>query len=420
MPDSLFVWRETDYNKGVLLCRVPSEPGSGDNTWHMIADCIGAASLGIWIWLLLARGGFWRMHADDPPPAAQSAPPRKIAVIVPARNEAEFVGLAVSSLLRQDYPGQVHIFLVDDQSLDGTAQIALQAAEQAGGSGRLTVVSARSLPQGWSGKLWAISEGLAAAASFQADYYWLTDADIVHQTDNLRGLIARAESQNLDLVSLMVKLRCESWAERLLLPAFIFFFFKLYPPAWVARSDRRTAAAAGGCILIRPAALARIGGIAAIGDQLIDDCALARAVKPGGRVWLGLTTKASSLRSYRSATEIGRMISRTAFTQLDHSTLMLCRVMAAMFITYLAPPILLVLSLLGLGMWPAMLGGTAWLLLSIAYWPTLRFYGLSPLWAPLLPLTAAFYTGATFWSAIQHWQGRGGLWKGRVQAASRV
>lgn len=354
------------------------------------------------------------MRAEDPLPTAQLASPRKIAVIVPARNEASCIGAAISSLLRQDYPGQIHVFLVDDHSSDGTAQIARSAAQQAGSSERLTIVSARPLPQRWSGKLWAISEGLAAAPWFQADYYWLTDADIVHQPDNLRGLVARAESQNLDLVSLMVKLRCESWAERWLIPAFVFFFFKLYPPVFVVRPGRRTAAAAGGCILIRREALARIGGIAAIHDQLIDDCALARAVKPGGGVWLGLTTKASSLRSYHSAAEIGRMISRTAFTQLGHSTSALCGVIAAMFITYLAPPVLL-----GLGRWPAVLSGAAWLLMSIAYWPALRFYGRSAVWAPLLPVTAAFYTGATIWSAVQHWQGRGGLWKGRVQDRSK-
>lgn len=348
------------------------------------------------------------MRADEDAPAAEST--RKVAVIVPARNEAVLIGAAVGSLLKQDYAGLVHIFLVDDHSSDGTAQIARCAAEEAGGVDRMTIISARSLPQGWSGKLWAVSEGLSTAASFQADYYWLTDADIAHQPDNLRGLVARAESDDLDLVSLMVKLRCESWAEKFLIPAFIFFFFKLYPPAWVAQEDRRTAAAAGGCILIRPDALARIGGIAAVRDQLIDDCALAHAIKPGGGVWLGLTTKAHSLRSYRSVAEVGRMISRTAFTQLGHSVLLLVGVLAGMFITYLAPPLLLCF-----GGWAAAMGGVAWLLMSIAYWPTVRFYGLSPIWAPLLPITAAFYAAATFWSAVQHWRGRGGLWKGRVQ-----
>ena len=384
---------------------------SSDNTEHMVPEVIGAVSLGVWLWLLLARGGFWRMQVDEEVVPAEST--RKVAVIIPARNESEVVGAAIVSLLKQDYGVAVHVFLVDDHSSDGTAEVARRAAAEA--ADRFTIVTARPLPLGWSGKLWAVSEGLVAAESFQADYYWLTDADIVHQPDNLRALVARAESHNLDLVSLMVKLRCQSWAEKFLIPAFVFFFFKLYPPAWVASRDRRTAAAAGGCILIRPKALERMGGIAAIRDQLIDDCALAHAVKRGGGgVWLGLTTKAHSLRSYGSATEVGRMISRTAFTQLACSTLMLFGALGGMFVTYLAPPLLL-----WFGGWAAVLGGAAWLLMSITFWPTVRFYGLSPLWAPLLPLTAAFYTGATVWSAIQHWRGQGGWWKGRVQGPVR-
>lgn len=379
----------------------------------MIAACLGAVSLLTWIYLLLARGGFWRMQSDVDPPAAPDTPARRIAIIVPARNEADSVAHSIPSLLRQNYPGATHIFLVDDHSSDGTADIARQAAQEAGGSDRLTVVEAQPLPRGWTGKLWAVSQGLEAAGSFAAEYYLLTDADVVHEPDNLASLVLRAESAGFDLVSLMVKLRCQSLAERILIPAFVFFFFKLYPPAWVARPDRRTAAAAGGCMLIRPAALARIGGIASIRDQLIDDCALARAVKSGGRIWLGSASTASSLRHYQSWTEVGRMISRTAFTQLRHSTLLLFVVFMGMIITYLAPPILLFL-----GPWAVAFGASAWLLQSIAYWPTLRFYGLSLLWAPLLPLAALFYLGATAFSAVQYWQGRGGLWKGRVQDPS--
>ena len=380
----------------------------------MIATCMGAVSLLVWIYLILARGGFWRMRTDRGPSVGQAVPVRKIAIIVPARDEAAVVAQAVQSLLRQTYPGPTHIFLVDDHSSDATAEIARQAAHDAGTPDRLSVVEAQALPGGWTGKLWAVSQGLQAATSFDADYYLLADADVVHQPDNLGGLVLRAESGNFDLVSLMVKLRCESLAERLLIPAFVFFFFKLYPPAWVARPGRRTAAAAGGCMLIRPAALARIGGIAAIRDQLIDDCALARAVKSGGRIWLGPTAGASSLRSYQSWSEIGRMISRTAFTQLRHSTLLLFAVFAGMTITYLAPPMLVGFGPL-LGPWAPAFGATAWLLQSIAYWPTLRLYGLSPMWAPLLPLGSLFYLGATILSAVQYWQGRGGQWKGRVQ-----
>jgi hopene-associated glycosyltransferase HpnB len=299
---------------------------------------------------------------------------------------------------------------VDDHSSDNTAEIARRAAEEVGGPNRLTIIQARRLPEGWTGKLWALSEGVQAASLFAADYYWFTDADILHEPDNLRGLLARAETGDFDLVSLMAKLRCQSFAERMLIPAFVFFFFKLYPPGLVERTDKRTAAAAGGCILIRPAALARVGGIAAIRNELIDDCALARAVKRDGRIWLGPTATANSLREYRSFSEIGRMIARTAFTQLHHSALLLCGVAAGMTITYIAP-----LALLGLGRLAAALGLAAWLLMAIAYWPTLRFYRLSPLWALFLPVIAAFYLGATIYSAFGYWAGHGGVWKGRVQ-----
>lgn len=381
----------------------------------MIAPCIGAVSLAIWIYLLLARGGFWLIRTDGEPSAAPGAPVRKIAIIIPARDEADSVAQAVQSLLRQTDTGKTRVFLVDDHSSDGTAEIARRAAREAGASDRLTVVEAQPLPTGWTGKLWAVSQGLQAAASFDAEYYLFTDAEVVHQPDNLEKLVLRAENGNYDLASLMVKLHCESLAERMLIPAFVFFFFKLYPPAWVARPDRRTAAAAGGCMLIRSTALARIGGIAAIRDQLIDDCALARAVKSGGRIWLGATASALSLRRYRSWTEIGRMISRTAFTQLNHSPLLLFVVFMGMAVTYMAPPVLLLF-----GRQAAAFGAAAWLLQSIAYSPTLRFYRLSPLWAPLLPLAALFYLGATVFSAVQYGQGRGGVWKGRVQDPSSL
>jgi hopene-associated glycosyltransferase HpnB len=376
----------------------------------MIAECVGALSLAVWIYLLFARGQFWRMRIDDLRPSGTPPPTGRVAVVVPARNEAQVIGQTIQSLLRQNYKGPVHFFLVDDHSSDGTVEIARRAAEEIGRAERLTIIQAGPLPEGWTGKLWALSEGAQAASSFAADYYWFTDADILHEPDNLRCLLARAETGDLDLVSLMVKLRCDSLAERMLIPAFVFFFFKLYPPAWVGRADKRTAAAAGGCILLRPAALARIGGIAAIHNQLIDDCALARGVKRGGRIWLGLTSTANSLREYGSFGEIGRMIARSAFTQLHHSILLLSAVIAAMTITYIAP-----VTLLGVGRTAANLGLAAWLLMAIAYWPTLRFYRLSPLWALSLPIIAAFYLGATVYSAFEYWAGRGGLWKGRVQ-----
>jgi hopene-associated glycosyltransferase HpnB len=253
---------------------------------------------------------------------------------------------------------------------------------------------------------------LQHARSLSPDYLLFTDADIVHAPNNVAELVARAEAGGLDLVSLMVKLRCRSFAETLLIPAFVFFFFMLYPPSWVARHDRKTAAAAGGCILIRPSALDRIGGIASIRSAIIDDCALARAVKrTGGRIWLGLTDETRSIRAYGGFSEVRAMISRTAFAQLHHSTLLLLGTILGMAVIYLAPPLLIFTH----NSFAAFLGLAAWVLMTLAYAPALRFYGRSVAWAPLLPLGALFYMSATIESAISYWTGRGGMWKDRVQ-----
>jgi hopene-associated glycosyltransferase HpnB len=361
-------------------------------------ELTAGASLAAWVYLFTARGGFWQIKA--PPKPAPSAVSRSVCVIIPARNEVSVVGEAIASLR----PWQV--IVVDDHSSDRTAAIAAEAGA--------SVIQAGPLPQGWSGKLWAISEGLKHAASFAPDYLLLTDADIVHAPGNIAELVARAEAGGLDLVSLMVKLRCRSLAETLLIPAFVFFFFMLYPPAWVARPDRKTAAAAGGCILIRPSALDRIGGIASIRSAIIDDCALARAVKrTGGRIWLGVTDDTRSIRAYGSFSEIRAMISRTAFAQLHHSALLLLGTIAGMAVIYVAPPLLLLTR----NPLAAFFGLAAWILMTIAYAPTLRFYGRSVAWAPLLPLIAVFYISATFDSALAYWTGRGGMWKDRVQDA---
>jgi hopene-associated glycosyltransferase HpnB len=377
----------------------------------MIPEAVGAVSLGIWTYLVFKRGGFWRLRDPGSPSQEQAVPGGSVGVIVPARNEADVVGYAVRSLLEQNYAGRLHIFLVDDDSSDNTATVARQVAEHARGIDRLTVVEARPLPDGWTGKLWALSEGLQKAAAFEADYFLLADADIFHAPDNLASLVARAQSGGFDLVSLMAKLPCLSLAEQTLIPAFVFFFFMLYPPAWVARPDRLTAAAAGGCLLIRSEALTRIGGMGEIRGEVIDDCALARAVKQGGgRIWLGLAKYTYSLRGYATWADIGGMISRTAFAQLRHSVILLVGTIAGMIITYLAPPILLFM-----GTGAAALGAGACLLMTIAFWPTLRFYRRSRLRTFLLPLIAAFYVGATLHSAFRYWEGRGGLWKGRVQ-----
>lgn len=366
--------------------------------------------MAVWLYLLFARGGFWRVERESEPHAAPPGRPPRIVAVVPARNEVAVVARAIGSLAAQRAPGEFHIVLVDDASSDGTADAARSAAPPE----LLTVISAPPLRSGWTGKLWAVSEGIRYAARFRPDYFLLTDADIVHPPDNLKALAARAQIEGFDLTSFMVTLECRTPAERALIPAFVFFFFLLYPPAWVRSPRRATAGAAGGCMLIRRSALESIGGIDAIRGELIDDCALARAVKRrGGHVWLGLSAGARSVRQYATLAEIGRMISRSAFTQLDHSLLLLTGTVLGLFLTYLAPPLL---ALAASGAARA-LGICAWLLMAAAYLPMLRFYRRSPLWAPALPLVAAFYLGATLHSALAYWRGAGGMWKGRVQDA---
>ena len=367
----------------------------------------------IWVYLLIGRGQFWRVAARRaailPPPAA-----RRVAVVIPARNEAAVIGTTVASLVRQSFDGVIHLIVIDDDSTDGTAEVASAAARAAGALPRLTLLRSAALPVGWTGKLWALSQGVAAAAELNADYFLFTDADTCHGPTSVASLVADAEAHDRDLVSRMVRLSTATAAERLLIPAFVFFFFKLYPPAWIAAPERKLAAAAGGCILIRPQALARAGGLQAIRSQIIDDCALARAVKDsGGRISLELTKETRSLRSYASATEIGAMISRTAFAQLRHSYLLLAATLLGLFFAYLLPAGLLLVADPPLVYW----GLTALLLMSLCYLPTVRFYSLSPLWSLCLPLIALFYTGAVIHSAVQYARGSGGKWKGRAQDA---
>jgi hopene-associated glycosyltransferase HpnB len=351
---------------------------------------LAALSFVIWLYLLAGRGGFWRFRAAAA--AHGPAPARRVAVIIPARNEAALIGRAIGSLWSQDYPGPYRIFVVDDHSTDGTAEAASGAR----------VLRAPPLEPGWTGKLWALAHGVREAASFEPDYFFFTDADIEHAPDAISHLVSQAESDNRDLVSLMVRLRCESFAERAFVPAFVFFFFKLYPPAWIADPRRRTAGAAGGSILLRASALERIGGLKTIRGALIDDCALAGAVKrAGGRIWLGLARETRSLREYPTAADVGRMVARTAFTQLNHSALLLAGTLAGMFVIYVAPVFTLPF------------GAAAWAAMCLAYLPALRYYRRSPLWAPFLPLIAAFYTACTIYSALRHWTGLTPGWKGR-------
>lgn len=371
----------------------------------------GIISLLIWGYLLLARGQFWRVQAVHPPKANHR--PARIAVIIPARNEADVVGQAVTSLLQASGFNTLHIFLVDDGSSDGTAQAAQDAAIAAGRPEMLTVIAGQPLPLGWSGKLWAMQQGVDRAREFHPEFFLFTDADVVHATESLAVLVSIAEEGGYDLASFMVKLHCESLAEKFLIPAFVFFFFKLYPPKWVADPRHTTAGAAGGCILIRPTALQKAGGIEAIRLEVIDDCALAARVKcSGGGLWLGASSATQSIRPYGGFAEIGSMISRTAFNQLRHSALLLALAVVGMAVTYLLPPALVFFSYSKV---PVALGAIAWLLMVLSFLPVLRIYRMLPFWGLALPLIAMFYMGATIHSAYKYWTGRGGEWKGRVQ-----
>jgi hopene-associated glycosyltransferase HpnB len=372
-------------------------------------------TLAIWIYMILGRGMFWWPREEKVPPPPARWP--RVTAIVPARNEAESVGRAVTSLLNQDYPGEFSIALVDDHSEDGTADLARAAATKAGKSANLRVVSARSLPEGWSGKLWALSEGVRAMAEANAspELYLFTDADIGHHRENLSELVARLEANDLDLASLMVRLHCGSQVEKFMIPAFVWFFAMLRPFAWASDPDRRTSAAAGGCILIRRSAYERIGGYAAIHRELIDDCALAREVKRGGKIWLGLTSRTLSLRAYSGLGDVWNVIARTAYEHLDFSAWKLLGTVLGMSLTFLAAPAL-ALALAGPPAWVAQ---ASWAAMALAYAPMLRFYRVGLWRAPLLPVVALIYLGATVDSARRHGMGKGGLWKGRVSWQSQ-
>lgn len=381
-------------------------------SWGVV---LGALALAIWLYLLLGRGGFWlARERDDRDAIPEPAHWPSVIAIVPARNEADVIAQSIESLLRQDYPGPFRVVLVDDGSDDGTAMAARGVADTLGEGRRLDVLSGEAVPKGWTGKLWAMQQGVrhVAASTEEPRYLLLTDADIGHASDNLRSLVACAESDGRVLVSLMAQLSCSNWAERFLIPAFVFFFQMLYPFAWVAASGRMLAAAAGGCMLVRREALERAGGIAAIRSEIIDDCALARRLKAEGPIWLGLTRRALSLRPYGGVSQIGRMISRSAYAQLGYSPLLLAGTIAGMVLTYLVAPLL---TLFGGGLAQAA-GICAWVLMALAFQPMLRFYRVSPLWGVALPVIAATYTLFTLQSALQVWRGGGGMWKGRMQA----
>ena len=357
---------------------------------------------------MLARGFFWlgSVRDDESPPAPAAWP--LVVAVVPARNEADSIEQSLKSLLVQDYPGSLAIYLVDDNSDDGTGDIARGIAAPAGRN--LHVVSGAPLPAGWTGKLWAVKQGIAAAEAAAPEYVLLTDADIVHATDSVSWLVAHARQGGYVLSSFMAKLRCVSLAERVHVPAFIYFFQMLYPFRWVMQRANKTAGAAGGCMLVQTRALRAAGGIEAIRNALIDDCALAQRLKAQGPIWLGLTERVHSLRPYDTFAEVKQMVARSAYAQLKFSPWLLAGTILGMALVYLAP-VACALFASGPARW---LGLAAWLIMAAVFQPTLRLYRLSPLWGLALPGIALLYMYYTLESAYRHARRRGGEWKGRV------
>ena len=370
----------------------------------------GFLPLAAWVYLVFRRDFFWlfRERDGDERPSAPRWP--SVVVVVPARDEADIIARSLGSLIAQNYNGEFHIILVDDQSDDGTA-----IAARALGSPRVTVLAGAPRPPGWTGKLWAMHQGVEAAAARAPDYIWFTDADIAHTPDNLARLAGRADAQGLVLVSQMAKLSARTMVEHFLIPAFVFFFAMLYPFGAVNDPKRKIAAAAGGCMLARRDALEAAGGLAAIRRNIIDDVSLASLMKLQGPIWLGLSSRAVSLRPYDTLIEIRRMVARSAFAELDYSLLKLLGTLSGLVLVYLAPPATALFA------WGAsqMAGWLACFLMVIALQPILRYYRLSPLWGFALPIIAAFYAFFTLDSAWNYWRGRGGMWKGRAQAQAR-
>jgi hopene-associated glycosyltransferase HpnB len=376
-------------------------------------------SLVIWIFLLAFWGQFWRCNQLLPDLSSESPTLKdypSICAVVPARNEAEVIAFSMRSLFQQSYPGSFTIILVDDNSTDNTAIIAQEIAKELNKTQQLHIISGAPLPAGWSGKLWAMEQGICYAETLNPlpDYFLLTDADIQHHSTNVYELITKAKQDNLDLVSLMVLLRCESFWEKLLIPAFVFFFQKLYPFPLVNNPNKSTAAAAGGCILIKRETLTQIGGIERVKQALIDDCSLAAAVKNPGIIWLGLTKSTRSLRPYPSLESIWDMVARTAYTQLNYSPLLLVGTVIGMALVYLVAPLAVISGLLTGNFLITLTGLLTWLLMAIAYFPTIKLYNCSPIFAFCLPIIALLYNLMTIDSAWRHLRGKGGAWKGRV------
>ena len=367
----------------------------------MIAGILfGFVPLAIWLYLLLFHHGFWRLRERDTLPVSDPVRWPSVVAVVPARNEADVIQRSLGSLIAQDYPGDFHIVLVDDQSDDGTGDLARGMNSQ-----RLTVLIGAQRPVGWTGKLWAMQQGSEYAAAMAPEFIWFTDADIAHSPDNLRRLVARAEEGGKTLVSLMARLSCKTAAEHFLIPAFVFFFDMLFPFGAVNDPRSRVAAAAGGCMLARRQALESAGGIAAIRHNIIDDCALGRAMKRQGPIWLGLTDRAVSLRPYEHLSDIRHMVTRSAYAQLGYSPLVLVGTLFGLAMVYIAP-VMTALFAWGISQ---LAGWAAWIIMAVMFQPILRFYRQSPLWGLALPVIGAFYAAYTLESALQYRAGKGGM-----------
>jgi hopene-associated glycosyltransferase HpnB len=380
-----------------------------------VLSWIAALSLASWLWLALGQGFFWRTDVRLPERHAPEHWP-EVAVVIPARDEAETLPVSLASVLAQRYPGQARVILVDDNSSDGTGALA-RSLGAAPGALPLTVSNPGEPPAGWTGKLWALRHGVELAGE-DAELLLLTDADIAHAPDSLTELVRAAETQGLDLVSQMARLRTTTGWERLIVPAFVYFFAQLYPFRWSNRPSARTAAAAGGCTLVRADALRRAGGVAAIRGAVIDDVSLARAVKrSGGRTWLGLAEQVDSVRPYPELSQLWRMVSRSAYAQLRHNVLLLIGTVLGLALVYLVPPVATLAGAFGAGLSTLLFGAAAWLLMAGTYVPMLRYYRQPPADALLLPFTALLYLLMTLDSAVQHWRGRGAAWKGRTYPA---
>lgn len=374
---------------------------------------VSVVSLLAWLWLAVCHGGFWRTDQRLPGGGGEPASWPSVVVLVPARDEAEVLPLSLPGLLAQEYPGRARVVLVDDHSTDGTGGLARELARRVGGL-ELTVTTPPPLPAGWTGKLWALRHGVERAGA-DAEWLLLTDADIAHRPGSLRALVAAGEGGGLDLVSQMARLRVESGWERLIVPAFVYFFAQLYPFRRSNRTRSRTAAAAGGCSLVRRRALERAGGVAAIRGAVIDDVSLARAVKrTGGRTWLGLADRVESVRPYPGLGPLWRMVSRSAYAQLRYSPPLLAGTVAGLALVYLVPPVAALAGAAAGAWWTAGAGLAAWAVMAGTYAPMLRYYGQPVAAAALLPFTALLYLLMTVDSAVQHWRGRGAAWKGRT------